>query len=314
MTRSRPFAETATRRAAFFYQRRRYAQALDACREALATDPHDVRALYLGGICALMLEQADVARGLADSLLEEEPSSAESHELAAYVADFAGEARTAEHHFLEALRQDPERPGLRAVYGTFLGRHGRLEDGITQAHQGLELAPGNPSVMSALEQLYRWNDEPEQADAMGRGALAADPENADAHLAAGLRLLEARREAGTESPRGANITSPRMGANVHFREALRLEPADGDNLRVMAHERVRSHPFFRDGYFLPTRGEMLIVTLAVPLVWWLLSLLVGPLRYLAWLSLGVIVAGYLYHGLFALCRAKVLRDLRHGQL
>lgn len=300
MTASRhPPAGAATKRAWFFYQRRRYREALDECRGALAADPHNARALWLGGLCALMLEETSVAREMSCSLLAEAPSSAESHELAAYVADTDGETRTAELHFLEALRQAPERAGLHAVFGNFLGRVGRLEDGITQAYRGLELSPDDPAVLRSLEQLYRWDDQPERADDMGRKALAADPENADAHLAAGLRLLEARHE---------------RAAKASFREALRLEPADGDNLSVIAHERVRSHPFFRDGFFLPTRGEMLIVTLCVPLVWWLLSLLLSPLRYMAWISLGVIVAGYLYHGLFVLCRAKVLRDLRRGQL
>ncbi len=318
MTTSRqPSGATATRRAWFFYQRRRYAEAQEECRGALAADPHDAQALWLGGLCALLLEQVDVAREMASSLLAEAPSSAEGHELMAYVSESSGDPRAAERHFLEALRQAPERARLHAVFGTFLGRHGRIEDGITQAYRGLELSPDDPLVLRSLEQLYRWGDEPERADAMGRKALAADPENADAHLAAGLRLLEARhgRAASATSPRrGASATSPRRGANAHFREALRLEPADGDNLRTIAHQRVHSHPFFRDGFFLPTRGEMLIVTLSVPLVWWLLSLLLAPLRYLAWISLGVIVAGYLYHGLFVLCRAKVLRDLRRGQL
>ncbi len=305
-----------TQRAWFFYQRRRYAEALDECRGALAADPHDRQALWRGGVCALILEQVDVAREMASSLLEVAPSSPESHELMAYVAD-VDDSWDAERHFLEALRQAPERAVLHAVFGNFLGRHGRIEDGITQAYQGLSLAPENPLVLRALEELFRFNDEPERADAMGRKALAADPEDADAHLAAGLRLLEARqdRAASATSPkRGASTTSPRRGASTHFREALRLEPADGDKLRVIAHERVRSHRFFRDGYFLPAKGEMLIVTLCVPLVWWLLSLLLAPLRYLAWISLGVVVAGYLYHGLFILCRQKVLRDLRRGQL
>lgn len=286
-------------RAAFLYECRRYQEALAECRGALSLDPHDPEALYLGGLCALLLERTGVAEDMARSLLEEDPSSPEGHELMAYLADAAGDRRAAEQHFREALHQAPERAELHAVFGNFLGRIGRIEDGITAAYRGLSLEPENPAALRSLEQLYRFNDEPERADAMGEKALAVDPESADAHLAAGLRLLEARhRQAATRS----------------FREALRLEPADGENLHIIAHERVRNHPFFRHGFFFPIRRDLLIVTLSVPFFWWLLSLLLGPLRYLAWISLGVIAAGYAYRGLFFLCRWQVLQDLRRGQL
>ena len=194
------------------------------------------------------------------------------------------------------------------MLGNFLGRHGRVEDGITLAFRGLSLSAENPAVLSTLEQLYRLNNEPERADAIGRRALAADPEDADAHLAAGLRLLEAQRG------RAAETASHPRDANRHFLEALRLEPADGENLRIIAHERVRTHPFFRHGLFLPIRRDLLIVTLSAPLFWWLLSLLLPILRFLAWISLAIIVVGYLYRGLFTVCRKKVLHDLRRGQL
>lgn len=200
----------AIERASFLYGCRRYQEALEECRGALAADPHDPQALYLGGLCALLLERAGVAREMAGSLLEGDPSSPEGHELMAYLADAEGDPRAAEQHFREALRQAPERAELHAVFGNFLGRIGRIEDGITAAFRGLSLDPDDPTVLRSLEQLYRFNDEPERADAMGERALAVDPESADGHLAAGLRLLEARRG---------------RAAAVSFREALRLEPS-----------------------------------------------------------------------------------------
>lgn len=286
-------------RAWFFYQRRRYDEALEECRGGLAADPHDLQLLFLGGLSALLVERVDVAREMAESLLAVAPASVEGHELSGYIADSEDQSRLAEQHFREALRQAPERAELHAVLGNFLGRHGRIEDGITAAFRGLSLSPENAAVLRTLEQLYRLNDEPERAEAIGAKALAADPEDADAHLAAGLRLLEARRG---------------QAATASFREALRLEPADGKNLDIIAYERVRNHPFFRHGFFLPIRRDLLIVTLTVPLFWWLLSLLFSPLRYMVWISLAVIIAGYSYRGLLFLCRKKVLRDLRRGQL
>lgn len=281
----------------FFYERKRYAECIEQCQHALAADPDSTEAFYLAGLCALFLKDDELAKRMAGNLIEADPNAPEGHDLLGHLAYQEKRFDLADRHFRESLRLDPESPERYATLGVFLGHRGRVEEGITFARQGMKLDPSNTWVLEVLQVLYRLNDEPEVADEIAEQALSANPENPNVHYEVGLRLFEEGR---------------RFDAASSMRESLRLDPADEDRLDMIAHEKVRTLRIFRRGVFPPTKPDMIVAILLVPAFWYAASLLWWPLRYVCWLSIFLIVAWYLYFGLFHVLRRLMLRRLRRG--
>ena len=233
-------------------------------------------------------------------MLTHHPESAHAHDLAGHVNHVVrSEPIPAEDHFRRAIALEPEDPSSYATLGIFLADRGRLEEGITVARKGLRIDPSSVRVLQALQTLYRLNREPELADEMGERAMKLDPEAAEHHLELGLRLLH-RRDKGA--------------ARSSFLESLRLSPADADNKDLIAHERVQSHPFFKNGIFLSFERGIVIPAVVVPAIWFGLGLLFRPFVYLGWASIVVLVLAYAYHGLFLLCRWHVRRQIDRGRV
>ncbi len=272
---------------------KRYDEALEAALEALASEPDDLMALYIGAFSALLLKDSETAKRLARSLIVAYPEGPQGHEIMGFLATDANKNRVAETHFREARRLDPENATYTALLSGYLARVGRMEEAITIGLKGLKLDPEDASVLNALETAYRLNDEPEQAARYGERALAANPEGAESHLEAGFRLLESGQ-------RGA--------ARGNFIESLRLDPAAGDSMEVIAYERVRTLWFFKNGRFLPLDKDVVATAVLTPAVWYGLSYLWQPFVNLAWLSVVLVAAAYAYVGLFHLgCRIALAR-------
>jgi tetratricopeptide (TPR) repeat protein len=275
-----------TDRGWFFFQRKRYSDALSCCHDALRENPRDEDAFYLGSFSALMLDDRETAREMAGQLIGIDPQSAGGHELLGHLALADEHEQKAERHFREAIRCDPQSSGRYATLGAFLARRGRLEEAITSARKG-------------LKELYRLNEEPKLAQEMGDRAAEINPEDADVHFEAGLLLLRKGQKAD---------------ARGRFAESLRLDPASGQAFSVIAHERVRHWKVFKNGYFMPLKVGMIIAVLLAPAMWFGLSLLWQPLIWVFYLSLVIIVGGYLYTGLFYMCRWSIQRRLERGRL
>lgn len=283
----------------FYFNRQQYSEAVDQARHVLKEDPQDENAHLLMGWCALLCDDTAAAMESAKAVLAANPHAADGHELVGHIEHLRKSTLKAEDAFRTAVRLEPEDAGFRASLGLFLGQRGRVEEGITVAHKGLKIAPEDTRVLHALQTLYRLNDEPELAERMAEQALRIDPEHSGHHLEVGLQILE-RRQA--------------RGARASFLESLRLNPADGEAKDVIAHERVRTHPFFKNGIYLPFSRRLFLPTLCVPLVWYGLALVFRPFIYLCWASIFVLIFGYFYHGLFVFCRWKVRRGLERGRL
>lgn len=286
-------------RVRFYFDLDRYAEAEQAARDLLGQDPQHPGALYVLAFCALRAKRSDEAEQVSRALLGADPDSPPAHEMRGHVLHARGDPGGAETSFAEALRLGHERAIYYAVLGSFLGRRGRLEEAITVARKGLQQEPEHPVCLRVLQQLYRLNDEPELAERYQREALARDPDHPQAHLEAGLLLLE----------RGEGDA-----ARGRFLESLRLDPAAGDTKAAIAHERVRTHWLFKRGIYLPFDPPHVVGALLTPLVWYGLSLLLWPLVYLAWASAVAVLALYLYHGMFRLCRWHVRRRIERGRV
>lgn len=285
-------------RAEHLFTIKRYREAMEHCLAALAAEPEDEGALYLAGFSALMLDDAQTAGDMAKALIRAHPDSPYGHEILGHLAVDQHDRRAAEIHFRAALRAEPESAFYQALLGHFLGAHGRLEEGITIARNALRSNPEDAFTLHVLQKLYRLNEEPELAEEFAARALAANPEHADAHLEAGLLMLQ---------------KGQRWEARGRFLESLRLDPVTGDSKHVMAYERVRTHPFFRNGVYLRTEWGFVTAALLAPLFWFGLSLLWAPFVYVAYAALGLVILGYGYVGLFHLCVWTTLRRIRMGK-
>lgn len=281
-------------------RRNDFGDAYAVALEILARDPDDLDALLLAGLAALRIPEPQAAKDAAFRRIELSPYDARSHVLLALFYHELGEDPVAaEGAFREAIRLEPEDPENYAFLGRFLSTRGRNREGIATARKGLKLDPDNLLVLSALQSLYRLAEEKELSEEFGARALEVAPEESSNYLEAGFRLLEGRNNSE---------------ARTNFLEALRLQPDDGGTFLAIAHEKVRQHPFFRDGWFLPVNATSLTGAIATPLVWWGLSLLWHPFFWLAVASVILLILSYSYTGAFHFFRWVCLRRLKAGKL
>lgn len=288
-----------TSKAWLYYNRDDFAPALQAAREGLEIDPFDEELLFLAGMSAIGAKQLTVAEPAIATLLEQYPNSSRSHLAAGFLRERQKKKPQAELHFRQMIELEPNSAEYRAVLGMFLGWQIRCEEGITVARKGLKMDPESPTVLHALQQLYRLNKEPDMAEKFEQRALEISPESSAAHFEAGLRLLE----------KGHN-----QQAKFSLLESLRSNPSDQESLAIIAHERVRTHPFFKKGFLLAFKWEIQLMGLASVFFWFVLSLLFKPFAYIGWLALIIFVAADLYHGLFLLCRKLALKRIQSGRL
>lgn len=291
--------ESHMRRAVFFYERRRYDDALKACLDALAAAPQASRPLVLAAWCSVSLKRFGAARDFARQALGQAPDEDQAHAVLAVVADHERRFESAETHIGRAIAIAPQNSLHRVTYGYILARWGRIEDAITAARHGLKLDPESGAAALSLASFYRLNEEPELAERYANLALSIEPSAAAHHLEEGLRLL------------GGGAAREARG---RFLESLRLDPADGESFEAIAHETVRNHPLFKRALFPPRRLDLALAALLTPVVWYLLSLLFRPFVWLAVGSAVLLAAGYLHLAAFLLCRRVVLRRLRDGRL
>ncbi len=290
-------------RAYQLFELRRYADAIEAAGDVLTIEPDHPGAHRLTALAALQLERFELAESSAATYLAYDPESADAHYLMGHIQNIVKKNKiAAESHFRTMIRCDRDFAEGYGVLGLFLGQQGRVEEGITVARKGLKVDSDSLTILQALQTLYRVNKEPKMADKIGRQALELYPEEAEQHLEVGLRLLEmGGKSAGTN-------------ARSSFLESLRIDPDDQEIRHVIAHERVRNHPFFKNGFFLSFKPSIMVPALMVPLVWYALALLLRPFIVLAWLSVVALLAGYLYHGSFLVCRHVVRHRIDRGDL
>jgi tetratricopeptide (TPR) repeat protein len=198
-------------RAELLLAQRRYDQAEQEWRLALALDPNNG---YLHAQLALALsyrdhhetalEEAHQAVGLA-------PDDPVSHATLGIVLVNAGRLRDAETATEEAVRLDPSQADTWALLARIRAGRERWSEALEASSQALTLDPENVSANNIRAVALRQMGRRAEAGQTIATALARDPDNAETHANQGWSLLHANQ--------------PRE-AMVHFREALRLSPED----------------------------------------------------------------------------------------
>jgi tetratricopeptide (TPR) repeat protein len=288
-------------RAYFFFERDRFRDAVEACMEGLAVDPNDVDLLYLRGLCGLQLKDKELTQSSIESLAACAPDWPCTHDLLCYQALEQNRLDAAERHSRDAIRSDPSIGGRYGTLARIFDRLRRREDAITAARQGLALDPVNLHLLTLLQRLYQLNGERRLAEEMERRAGEVNPEDADWHLFAGFRLLEAgQRNEGRSSIKSSLMAEPNVPT---------------EQVDAMAQAIVQSYWPFKNAFFLRGEWTFRAIAIATPFVWFALGWFVWfPFSWLGWMSLILVVGWFAYEALFWLCCWLVRLRIQRGRL
>jgi tetratricopeptide (TPR) repeat protein len=188
----------------------RYADAETAFKEALAQDPEDAFALHhLAGCQWQIPNRRRDALETIDRAIAIEPNDAGHHVLRAFILCTLDRPKEALAATETALALDPhETTAFTAQAQAYL----HLENwplAEQAARRALALDADNSGAANQLAQALRLQNKQAENDAHLAGMLARDPDDAFTHANAGWSALY----------RGAH-----REAEVHFREALRIDP------------------------------------------------------------------------------------------
>jgi tetratricopeptide (TPR) repeat protein len=126
--------------------------ALTAAREAVRLDPSSAHTLHTLAVCQLALHQRMEAKTSAEAALEANPQSSMAELTAGLVAEADRDWDTAEHHYREGLRLEPQHADLALRLGKLLHRRGRRDEA---ADAYLAAARSNPTDVRARHGLGR---------------------------------------------------------------------------------------------------------------------------------------------------------------
>ena len=214
-------------------EQRRYAEAVDFFRDALAQNPNDAFALMQLASCQLQLPgRAKDALQSNDRALHLDPNESAHHSMRAFILCSLDRAGDALKSAREGISLAPDSSfAFTAEAQAFLCME-KWADAERAARQALSLDADNTSAANQLSQALRLQNKMAENSQQITGMLARDPENAYTHTSAGWSALQ----------RGE-----RRVAEEHFLEALRLDP-ESENARqgLLNSFRARS-PLYR-GY------------------------------------------------------------------
>ena len=160
-----------------------------------------VACLFVGYLAGSLLKNVDIGGGSRNSAFQ--PSSPAPPAASSPIAD------------IESLRQraedNPDNANLWIDLGNAYFDSGMYENAITAYARSLEIAPGNPDVLTDLGIMYRRTGSPPRAVEMFDEAIKADPEHTMSRFNKGVVLLydlrdkkgaiEAWQELATIAPR-----------------------------------------------------------------------------------------------------------------
>ncbi|WP_126975129.1 tetratricopeptide repeat-containing sulfotransferase family protein [Frigidibacter oleivorans] len=154
---------------------RRFAEAKEAFKQAVALGPRRASALAL--LAAACLQQRDLPRAtrLAEAAIRLDPRDAAPHVTLANVRirqkDFAG----AEGALRAALAADPDRADALALLGQCCSRLGRDDEAMAFYRRALDLRPDLPLAVSGLATLYQTLGDFEAAEPLFRRSFELSP-------------------------------------------------------------------------------------------------------------------------------------------
>jgi Tfp pilus assembly protein PilF len=188
----------------------RFADAETAFKEALAQEPNDAFALHHLAACQWQISgRREEALATVDQAIAIEPNEASHHVLRAFILCALDRAKEALAACDEALALDPNDSAAFTAQAQAYLHSENWPLAERAARQALALDADNSGAANQLAQALRLQNKQAENDAHLAGMLARDPDDAFTHANAGWSALN----------RGAH-----RDAEVHFREALRIDP------------------------------------------------------------------------------------------
>jgi tetratricopeptide (TPR) repeat protein len=188
----------------------RFADAATAFKEALAQEPNDAFALHqLAGCQWRLAELRKEALQTIDQAIALEPNDAQHHVLRAFILCALDRPKEALDSTRMALALDPNDSYAHTAESQAHLQMEKWPLAEQSARQALGFDADNSGAANQLAQALRMQNKQAENAAHLAGMLARDPEDAFTHANAGWAALQ----------RGVH-----REAEVHFREALRIDP------------------------------------------------------------------------------------------
>jgi tetratricopeptide (TPR) repeat protein len=222
----------------------RYRDAESQLGNALAADPQNDEALGLLARAKIDTDQNEEGLRLIREALALDPEN----DYYLYLQAFAHFKRDAFAEAVEALEHalalNPFSPPYYALYAYILINQRRFAEALEKANQGLAIYAEDVGCLNVRSRaLNRLNRVEEAIDTM-RDSLAADPDNDFTHVTVGWNYLEKGQH---------------KQASHHFREALRINPANTtarDGLKEALKSRIPPYRWFLQyGAWLSGKGR-----------------------------------------------------------
>jgi protein O-GlcNAc transferase len=178
--------------------------AFEDLRKALASDPHNVDALYYLSFAARAMSQQEYQRLFAMA-----PDSSRVHQLLAESALESQDPAQAEAEFRKALDANPRSAELATELAELKRSQSKFDEAITYYSQAVQLQPDSYLAVYGLGACYTYKQDYKQAVEWLRKAVALAPDSAAGHFALGNALFQS----GSLEP-----------AIPELKTSLRLEP------------------------------------------------------------------------------------------
>ena len=180
--------------------------AFEELRRALASDPHNIDALYYLSFAARGLSQAEYQRLFAMA-----PDSDRVHQLLAEVA-LAGENPTeAETEFKKALQANPRSVEVATELAELKRSQSKFDEAINYYTEAEQVGPPNYQVAYGLGACYTYKQDYHRATEWLRKAVTLAPDSPAGRFALGNALFQSGQfEAAIPELRAALQFEPRM--------------------------------------------------------------------------------------------------------
>jgi tetratricopeptide (TPR) repeat protein len=163
-----------------------FGPALEDLRKALASDPHNIDALYYLSFAARALSEQEYQRLLAMA-----PDSARVHQLLAESAQQAEDWTEAEAEFQKALQANPRSAEVATELAELKRSQSKFDEAVTYYEQAEQVGPMSYEVAYGLGACYTYKQDYARATEWLRQAVVLAPESAAGHFALGNALFQA---------------------------------------------------------------------------------------------------------------------------
>ena len=201
--------------------------AIDPLRKVLAEDPDHALALAYLALCLHDTREYRKANSAIGAALELAPGDGYIRYAAGVIALLQRRYRAAEEHLAAARRSRPTDARALRSLAQLYDETGRRQQSLSTLQEALTHEPENPGLQADIGSRLLDDGRFDEAEVMAGAALAADPENADAHALMGKIRLHSLDPAG---------------AREHALLALSTRPLHDGALRLICAVKFQANP------------------------------------------------------------------------